>query len=201
MHQRKVFEVVQVLAAGFQDAGAWYAVVVYDLVEAGIDFVGMAAEKRRMAHFGNLGPRFEIEVEARSGTAVDRLEIDSMVRSERETVHFGTVEDHSGTEEGRSEIEEAVHSEIGVESRARLAGEIVEAAQTPDFEEDQSSAVVGEMETAIVDKAVVAERKAEGRQSKTSFELNLQMAFAVAAAAGGDSLANQPGRDVLVQFT
>lgn len=188
------------LAAGFQDAGAWYAVVVYDFVEAGTDFVGMAAEKRRMGHFGSLGPRFEIEVEARSGKAADRLETDSMVRSGRETVRSGTEEDHSGTEEGRFGTEEVVHSEIGVESPARLAGETVEAAQTLDFEVDQSSAVVGEMETAIVDKAVVAERKAEGRQSKTSFELDLQMAFAVAAAAGEDSLANQPGRDLLVQF-
>ena len=71
--------------------------------------------------------------------------------------------------------------------------------QTLDFEVDQSSAVAGEMETAIVDRTAVAvaERKAEERQSRTSFEAGLQMAFAVAAAAG-DSLASQPCRNLLV---
>ena len=55
------------------------------------------------------------------------------------------------------------------------------------------------METAIVDRAVVAERKAEEMQNRTSFEVDLQMAFAVAAAAGVDSLASQPRRIFLVQ--
>lgn len=181
--------VVRVLAAGFQGAGAWYAVVVYDLVEAGIGFVGMEeAENRRMAHFGNL--------EARSETAVDHFEIESVVRSGKEAVHSGIVEDHSGMEEERSGTEEAVHSETEVGSRARLGGEIVEAAQTLEFEVEQNSAVAEEMETAVVDRAVVAERKVEERQSMLGFEMDLQMASAAAAEEG--SLASRPYQNILV---
>lgn len=69
------------LAAGFQDAGAWYAAVVYDFVEAESDFVDMAAEKLRMAHSENLGGQSQIEVEARSEMERDHLKIDSVVRS------------------------------------------------------------------------------------------------------------------------
>lgn len=180
------------LAASFQDAGVWYAAMVYDFVEAGIGFVGMEeAENRCMGHSGNLEARSGIGVEARSETAVDRFETDSVVRSGKEAVHFGIVKDHCGMEEGCSEIEEAVHSEIGVESPARLAGGIAEAAQSLDFEVDQNSAVAEEMETAVVERAVVAERKVEERQNRTSFEVGLQKAFAVVAAAGEDNLASR----------
>ena len=189
--------VVRVLAAGFQGAGAWYAVVVYDLVEAGIGFVGTEeAENRRMAHSGNLEARSEIEVEARSETAVDHFEIESVVRSGKEAVHSGIVEDHSGMEEARSGTEEAVHSETEVGSRARLGGKIVEAAQTLEFEVEQNSAVAVEMETAVVDRVVVAERKVEERQSMMGFEVDLQMASAAAAEEG--SLASRPYQNILV---
>ena len=181
-HQRKVSEAVQVLGASCQDVGAWNSAVVYDSVGVGIGFVGMEeAGNRRMGHSGNLEAQSGIEVEAHS-------EMDSVVRSGKEV---GIVEERFG-------IEEAVHWEIEVESRARLAGGIVEAAQNLDLEVGQSSAVVGEMETAIVGRAVIAERKVEERQSKMSFEVGLQMAVA-AAAAGEDSLASQPCRNVLIQ--
>lgn len=188
--------VVQVLAAGFQGAGAWYAVVLYDLVEAGIGFVGMAeAENRRMTHSGNLEAHSGIEVEARSETAVDHFEIESVVRSGKEAAHFGIVEDRSGMEEDHSGTEEAVHSETEVGSRARLARGIVEAAQTLEFEVEQNSAVAEEMEIAVVDRAVVAERRVEERQSMMGFEVDLQMA---SAAAAEGSLASRPYRNFLV---
>ena len=96
-------------------------------------------------------------------------------------------------EEDRSGIEEAVvRFETEVESQARFAGEIVEVAQTLDFEADQNLAVAGEKETAVVGKAVVAGHKVEERQNRMSFEGCLQMVLAVAAAAGEDSLASQP---------
>lgn len=190
-HQRKVSEAVQVLGASYQDVGAWNAAVVQNFVGVGIGFVGMEeAGNRRMGRSGNLEAQSGIEVEAHS-------EMDSVVRSGKKAAHSGIVEERSGRVEERSGIEEAVRSEIEVESRAHLAGGIVEAAQSLDLEVDQSCAVVGEMETAIVGRAVIAERKVEERQSKTSFEVGLQMA--VAAAAGEDSLASQPCRIVLVQ--
>lgn len=101
-------------------------------------------------------------------------------------------------EEGRSGTEEAVRFETEVESRGRPVGGIVEAAQTLDFEVDQNSAVAGEKATAVVDRAAVAERKAEETQSTTNFEADLQMAFAV-AAAGEESLVSRPDRSLLVQ--
>lgn len=97
VHQRKVSEVVRVLAAGFQDAGAWYAAVVNDFAEAGIGFVGMEeVENHRMAHSGNSEAHSEIEVEARSERVGDHFEIDSEVRSEKMEAHSGTVEDRCG---------------------------------------------------------------------------------------------------------
>lgn len=172
---------------------------MYDLAGAGIGFVGMEeAENRRTGHSGNWEAHSGIEGEARSETAVDHFEIDSVVRSGKEAVHSGTAEGHSGMEEARSGTEEAAHSGIEIESRARLAGGIVEGAQTLDSEVDQSFAAVGEMETAIVGRVVIAERKVEERQNRTNFGVDLQMAFA-AAAAGEDNLASQPFRILLVQ--
>ena len=143
VHQRKVFEVAQVLAEGFQDEVAWYAAGVYDFVEAGIGFVGTGGvEKRRKAHSGDLEAHFETQVEARSERVMDHFETDSVVRSGKEMVHSGTVEDRFGMED-RSEIEEVVRLEIEVESQAPLAGGIVEACQTLGFEVDQNSAVAG----------------------------------------------------------
>lgn len=187
------------LAASFQDAGAWYAVVVCYFEEAGIGFVGMEEENRRMGRSGNLEARSGIGVEGRSETAVEHFGTDWVDHSGKEAVHSETVEDHCGMEEDRSGIEEAVHSGIEVENWARLAEGIVEAAQTLDFEGDQNSAAVGETGTAVVDRAVVAERKVEERQNKTSFEVDLQMEIA-AAAAGEDSLASRPGQSLSVQF-
>lgn len=160
-------------------------------MEAGIDFVGMEeAENPRMAHSESL--------EVRSETAVVQFETELVVHSGKEAVRSGIVEDHCGTEEDRSGTEEAVHSEIEVENWARLAGGIVEVAQTLDSEVDQSSAVAGGMETAVADRAVAAERKVEGKQNRTSFEVGLRMAFAAAAAAEEDSLSRQPCRNLLV---
>ena len=191
-HQRRASEAVQVLAASFQDAGVWNFAVVYDLAGAGIGFVGMEeAENRRMGRSGNWEAHSGIGGEARSETAVDHSEIDSVVRSGKGAVHSGTAEGHSGMEKARSGTEEVAHSGIEMESRAHLAGGIVEAAQTLDFEADQNFAVVGEMETAIVGRAVIAERKVEERQNRTNFGVDLQRAFA-AAAAGEDNLASQP---------
>ena len=67
-----------------------------------------------MGHSGKLEAHSGTEVEVRSGTAVDHFETDSVVRSGKETVHFGIVEDRSGTTEDCLGIE--------VESQARLAG-------------------------------------------------------------------------------
>lgn len=55
---------------------------------------------------------------------------------------------------------------------------------------EQKSAVAEEMETAIVERAVVAERKVEEKQNRMNFEADLQMAFAAAAAEEG-SLASR----------
>lgn len=185
------------LAASFQDAGACYVAVVYGFVEAGTDFVGMEeAENRCMGHSGNSEAHSGTEVEARFETAVEHFEIDWEVRSGKEAVRSRTVEEHCGMEEDRSEIEEAAHSETEAENQARLAGEIAGAVQTLDFEVDQNPVVAGEMETAIVDRVVIAGRKAEGKQSRRSFAVDLQMAFA--AAAGEDNLASQPCRHLLV---
>lgn len=136
-------------------------------------------------------------MEAHSGTAGDHFEIGSEAHSGKKEAHSGTVENYCGMEEDRSGIEEAVHSETEVESRARLVGGIAEAAQILDFEVEQKSAVAEKMETAIVEKGVVAERKVEEKQNRTSFEADLQMAFAAAAAAE-DSLASRPCRHILV---
>ena len=51
---------------------------------------------------------------------------------EKAAVHFGIVEEHLGMEGDHSEIEEAVHSETEVGSRAHLVEGIAEAAQTLD---------------------------------------------------------------------
>lgn len=175
------------LAASFQDAGAWYVAVVYGFVEAGTDFVGMEeAENRCMGHSGNLEAHSGTEVEARFEMAVEHFETDWGVRSGKEAVRSGTVEEHCGMEEDRSGIEEAAHSGTEAESQARLAGEIVEAAQTLDFEVDQNPVVAGGKGIAIVDKVVIAERKAEEKQNRRSFVVDLQMAFAAAAAAAGE---------------
>ena len=196
-HQRKVFEAGQALAASFQDAGAWCAAVLYDFVEAGTGFVGTEeAENRCMDCSGNLVGHSGIGVEARSETAADHFGTDSVFHSGKEAVRSGIVEDHCGMEEDRSGTEEADHSETEVESRARPAGGIVEAAQTLDFEVVQNSAVVGEMEIAIVGRVVFADRTVEERRNRTNFGVELQMAFA--AAAGKDSPANQPCRNLLV---
>ena len=101
-------------------------------------------------------------------------------------------------EGARSGTEEAVRFETEVGIQARFAGRIVEAAQSLDFEVDQNLAVVGETGTAFVGKAVVAGHKVEERRNRTSFEVYLQMVFAV-AAAGEDSLASQPCPALLVQ--
>ena len=197
-HQRKVSEAVQVLAANFQGAGTWYFAVMDVLVEAGIEFVGMEeAESRCMGHSGSSEVHFETEAEARSETAMGHSETDSVARCEKEALHSGIAEDRFGMEGDHSGTEEAVHFEIEVGSQAHFAGGIVEAAQTLDSEVDQNLAVVGEMETAVVNKAVVAERKVEERQNKKSLEAKLQMVSAVAAAAE-DSLASQPCRNLLV---
>lgn len=197
MHQRKVSEAGQVLAASFPDAEAWYVAVVYGFVEAGTDFVGMEeAENRCMGHSGNLEARSGTEVEARFETAVEHFETDWGVRSGKEAVRSGTVEEHCGMED-RSGTEEAAHSGTEAESQARLAGEIVEAAQTLDFEVDQNPVVAGGKEIAIVDRVVIAERKAEEKQNRRSFVVDLQMAFAAAAAAGEDNPASQPCRSLL----
>ena len=127
----------------------------------------------------------------------EHFETDSMARSEREALRSGTVEVHLGMEEDHSGTEEAVRFEIGTESQGRFAGEIVEVAQTLDFEADQTLAVAGGMETALAEKAVAADYRVEERQSKMNFEAQLQMAFAVAAVVEG-SLASQPIRSPLV---
>ena len=142
-HQRKVFEAGQALVASFQDAGAWCAAVVYDFVEAGIGFVGTEeAGNRCMARSGNLVGHSGTGVEDRSETAADHFGTDSVFHSEKEAVRSGTVEDHCGMEGDRSGTEEVDHSETEVESQARPVGEIVEAAQTLDFEVVQNPAVV-----------------------------------------------------------
>ena len=114
-----------------------------------------------------------------------------MARSGRETVHSGTAEVRLEMEGDHSGIEEGARFEIGAESRDRFAGEIVEVAQRLDFEEDQSLAAAGGMETAVAEKVVAAEYRVGERQSKMNFEAQLQMAFAVAAVVEG-SLASQP---------
>ena len=183
------------LVASFQDAGAWRAAVVYDFVEAGIGFVGTEeAENRCMGRSGNLVGHSGTGVEARSETAADHFGTDSVFHSGKEAVRSEIVEDHCGREGDRSGIEEADHSENEVESRARLAGEIVEAAQTVDFEVFHNSAVAGEMEIAIVGRVVFADRTVEERRYRTSFGVDLQMAFV--AVAGKDSLATQPCRNL-----
>lgn len=164
---------------------------------AGIGSVGMEeAENRCTGRFGSLEGHSEIGVEAHSGTAADHSGTDSVFHSGKEAVHSGMVEDHCGTEEDRSRIEGAVHSETEVESRALLAGGIVEAAQTLGFEVVQNSAVAEEMVIAVVGMAVIADRTIEERRNRTNFGVDLQMAFA--AAAGKDSLASQPCRNLLV---
>ena len=190
-HQRRVFEAAQVLAANFQDAGVWYFAVTHDLAEAGTEFVGMEAESRCMGHSGSLEAHFGMEVGGRFEMAVDHFETGSVARCEKGVLHSGIVEDRFEMEGGRSGTEEAVHFEIEVESQARSAGGIVEAAQILDFEVGQTLAAVGEMENAIVDKVIVAEHKVEGRQNRTSLEGRIQMVSAVAVAVGG-SLASQP---------
>ena len=168
-HQKKAFEAVQVLVASFQDVAACYSEVAYGSEAAEIGVVGTEeAENRRMGHSESSEARFGIDVGARLETVVDRLEIDSMARSEREALHSGTV--RFAMEEARSGNEEAVRFEIGAEIQGRFAGEIVEVAQTLDFEVDQTLAVAGGMETAVAETAIAAERRVEERQSKTNFE-------------------------------
>ena len=100
----------------------------------------------------------------------DHFGIDSMARSEREALHSETAEVHLRMEEDRSGTEEAVRFEIGTESQGRFAGEIVEVAQTLDFEADQTLAVAGGMEAAVAEKVVAADYRVEERQSKMNFE-------------------------------
>lgn len=192
VHQTTVSEAAQVLTANFQDAGVRYSAVMRDFAEPVTGSVGMEeAESRCMGHSGSLEGRFGMEVGGHFETAVDRFEIGSVARCEKEVLHSEIAEDHFGMEGDRSGTEGAVHFEMEVESQARFEGEIVEAAQTLDLEVDQNLAVVGEMENAIVDKVTAAEHKVEGRQSRTSLEGKIQMVSAVAAAVGG-SLASQP---------
>ena len=170
-HQKKAFEAVQVLVASFQDVAACCSEVAYGSEEAGIGVVGTEeAENRRMGHSESSEARFGIDVGARLETVVDHLETDSMARSEREALHSGTAEVRFAMEGARSGNEVVVRFEIGAESQGRFAGEIVEVAQTLDFEVDQTLAVAGGMETAVAETAVAAERRVEERQSKTNFE-------------------------------
>ena len=120
--QRKVSEVVLVLAASSQDAEVWYAVVVYYFEETGIDFAGMEEENRRTVRSGNLEAHSGIEAEARSETAQDHFGIDLVHRFGKEAAHFEIAEGHCGMKRGHSETEEVVHSGIEVENRDRLAG-------------------------------------------------------------------------------
>ena len=196
-HQKKAFEAVQVRVASSQDVAACCFEVVYGFEEAEIGFVGMEeAENRRMGHSESSEARLGTEVGARLETVVDHLETDSMARSEMEALHSGTVKVHFGMED-RSGTEEAVRFETGTESRGRSAGEIAEVAQMLDFEVDQTLVAAGGMETAVAEKAVAAEHMVEERQSKTSFEAELRMGFAVAAVVEG-SLASQPCPNLLV---
>lgn len=121
---------------------------------------------------------------------MDHFGTDWVVRSETEAVHSETAEDHSGTVGDHSGTEEAAHFEIGVGRLARFAVQIEEAAQTLDSEVDQSPAVVEETESAVAEKAVVAEGRIEEKQNRTNFQVHHRMAFAV-AAAGEESLASQ----------
>lgn len=93
-----------------------------------------------------------------------------MAHSGREALHLGTAEVRLETEEDHSGTEEGARFEIGAESQDRFAEEIVEVAQTLDFEEDQSLAAAGGMETAVAEKAVAAECRVGERQSKMNFE-------------------------------
>ena len=161
-HQKKAFEAVQVLMASFQDVAACCFEMVYGSGEVGIGLVGMEeVENHRMGHSESSEAHFGTEVEARFETVVDHFETDSMARSEREALHSGTAEVRSAMEGGHSGNEEAVHFETGAESQGRFAGEIVEVAQTLDFEVDQILAVAGGMETAVAETAVAAERRVE----------------------------------------
>ena len=193
-----VFEADPVLAASFQDVVTCCLELVYDSKEAEIGVVGMEeAENHRMGRSGSSEAHSGIEVVARLETVMDHFGIDSVARSEKEALHSGIAEDYFGMEWNHSETEEAAHFEIEVESQGRFAGEIVEAAQKLDSAVDQNPAVVGGTETAIAERVVVAGRKVEERQNRTSFEAELQTAFAVAAAVG-DSLASQPCPKLLV---
>ena len=128
---------------------------------------------------------------------MDHSETDWVVHLGNEAVHSGTAEDHSGMVGVRFETEEAAHFENGVESQAHFVVQIVGVVQTLDSEEDQILAVVEETENAAAEKAVVAEGKVEEKQNRTNFQVGHQMAFVV-AAAGEESLASQPCRNLLV---
>ena len=168
-------------------------------MEAEIGFVDMEeVENRRMGRFETDSVARSEKAAVRFGTVEDRFGKEGD-HSEKVVVHFGTVGVHFGMERGHFEIEEAVHSEIEVESRAHLVEGTAEAAQTLDLEVDQNPAVEEEMETVVADRAVAVERKVEERQNKTSFGVCLQTTF-VAAVAEVDSLASQPSRDFLVHM-
>ena len=199
-HRKKVFEAIQVLAANFQDAEARCFVAVYGVVGAGVGSVGMeGVENRHMSHSENSEAHSGTEREARLETAVDHPETGSVARLDKALVHLGTAKVHLGRERDRSGTEEAaVRFGIEAESQARFAAEIVEVARTLDFEVDRNPAVAEGKEIAVVGKVVVAGHKAGERQNRTSFEGCLQTVLAVAAAAGEDSLASQPCRNLSV---